>query len=191
MQEIKELIKHPFFIGLVIFVAIFLLYQNRPAPTAGPNETAVVAQVAPQLKLAPTIEVVTKKPIKGYAAPIKSKLRLPDEVIADQNQTVIAASRVRATDRPQTVTTVLDSETGETKTYVKQEPLPWLAFNTRGDLGIYGGIKNGQPTARLQVRQELLQVKAVHIGGIASFDQPLSGPVRADYFVGVGIWGSW
>lgn len=193
MENLKSKLM-PVVIGALIaflLLGAVYLYLNRTPPTAAPDAVAVPAAVAPQVAIIPTVRITPKQPIKVYTSPAKTRLQLPAEIVADENKSVIASSRIRADDRPQTVTTVLDTATGESKTYVKQEPLPWLAFDTRGEAGIYAGLKNGQPTARLQLRQGVLQVKAVHIGGIASLDQPLSGPVRADYFVGVGVWAQW
>lgn len=178
---------------LIVLLAagVVYLYLNPQAPTAAPQAVAVPAAIAPQLRGETKISITPTVPIKVYAPTVKAKLKLPDSVIADTNQSVITASRVRSSDRPQTVTTVFDAATGESKAYVKEEPLPWLAWDTHGEAGMYVGLKNGQSAVRLEVKQGLVQVKAVHFGAIASLDQPLTGPLKADYFVGVGAWYRW
>lgn len=167
------------------------LYLHREPPTAAPTAPAVPAAVAPEVKKAQRVSVTLPVPVKAYAPGIKGTLKLPDSIVADQNQHVIAAARVRSSDRPQTVTTVLDAATGESRAYVKEEALPWLALDPHGEAGIYAGLKNGERTARLEVRQGLVQIKAVHLGAIASLDQPLSGQIKSDHFVGVGAWYRW
>lgn len=186
-------------IGLAIMVGALLalgvvawsyLHSHSEPPTAPPNAVAVEAKPAPQLDHVGQIAIAPPK-VKVFKPAAKAKLRLPEAVITDNAKHVIAAAVVRADDHQQTVTTVLDASTGESKTYVKEEPLPWLALDTHGEAGIYGGLKNGMAAARLEVRQGLFQVKAVHVGAIASLDQPLSGPIKADSFVGIGVWYRW
>jgi hypothetical protein len=73
---------------------------------------------------------------------------------------------------------------------VRTDPLPWFAMSSRGGVGMYAGIKNGEPAVRLQARQELFSVKALRFEGIATIDQPISGP-GTDYFVGLGAEYRW
>lgn len=175
----------------LLIVGGLYLYLNRPAPTAAPAAVAVPAAVAPEVKKAPRVSVTLPVPVKAYAPGVKGTLKLPESIVRDENQHVIAAARVRADDHPQTVTTVIDAATGEAKSYVKEESLPWLALDTHGEAGIYAGLKNGERAARLEVRQGLVQVKAVHFGAVASLDHPLAGPIKSDYFVGFGAWVRW
>lgn len=177
-------------LALLIVGGVYL-YLNRPAPTAAPTAVAVPASVAPEVKKAPRVSVTLPVPVKAYAPGIKGTLKLPESIVSDENQHVTTAARVRSSDRPQTVTTVLDATTGESRAYVKEEALPWLALDTHGEAGIYAGLKNGERAARLEVRQGLFQVKAVHFGAVASLDQPLSGPIKTDSFIGVGAWVRW
>lgn len=158
-------------------------------PDKPPVNVSVPATPAPEVKLAPKIPVKVKKPVKVYSggAALKDGLHLPAVVVDDQDKQVIASSQVKADDHPQTVTTLINTETGESETYVKRDPLPWIAWSDRGSVGMYAGIKSGEPTVRLQAHQELFTVKAIRFGAVASVDQPINGPAGTDYFVGVGL----
>lgn len=179
-------------LGLVVFalwVRNFQLDHER-------NQVGqtVIATPAHEVKSVPKIDVEVKRPVKVYkgGAGLKGGLKLPDPVVQDDAQQVLASSKIDATDdHPHTVTTVLNTETGQSETYVRTDPLPWVAWSSRGGAGVYAGIKNGEPAVRLEARQELFTVKAVHFGAIASVDQPISGPVGLDYFVGVGAEYRW
>lgn len=177
----------------MILLATWLLWSflHRPV-TAPPAAPAVQATVAPQVKAEPKISTpIAAKTVKTFADASKVRLRLPADVLANDNIHVIQSSRVRADDHPQTVTTVLNTETGESQSYVKEEPLPWLAVDTHGEAGIYYGLKHGERAVRAEIRQGLVQIKAVHVQAIASIDQPVSGLIRADGFVGVGAVYRW
>lgn len=181
--------------GIIFILLCAIAYQLAtryiPAPVP-PNNVSVPARIAPEIKRETTVATPIKAgTVQTYKPAMKAKLKLPDSVIRNDAQAVIAASQVKPNDHPQTVTTVIDAETGETETYVKEDPLPWLDWDTRGEAGLYLGLKNGETAARLEVRQGVLAIKSAHLGVIASADQPLTGPLRADYFVGAGVWMRW
>ncbi|MBC7076304.1 MAG: hypothetical protein H5T98_09625 [Syntrophomonadaceae bacterium] len=56
---------------------------------------------------------------------------------------------------------------------------------------MYYGVKAGASTVRAEIRQNLIQIKSVRIQAIASIDQPINGPVRADGFIGFGAVYRW
>lgn len=173
-----------------IAVALWVMF-GPPAPDPG-QEVAVPAKVAEAVKGEAKRQVaILPGTVHAYMPAAKANLKLPADVAMDDAQQVIAAHTVDPDEHPQTVTTVIDTDTGESKTYVKLEPLPVFAWNFHGDAGAYVGVKNGDRAARLEVRQGVAQVKGIHFGGIASADQPLSGPLKADYFMGVGAWVKW
>lgn len=181
---------------LVAVVALLALWFDhlRSAAPAAPINVSVPATAAPEIKAVPTMPVAIKAPVRVYTggAQLKTRLKLPKPVIDDTARQVIAASTVRADDHPQTVTTVINTDTGLSETYVKRDPLPWLAWDARGEVGMYVGLKNGGAAVRIEARQGLVQVKAVHIGVTASLDQSLSGAAGGmDSFVGVGVWTRW
>lgn len=199
--------------GFVVALAV-VAWRQWPA-SAPPVGLAVPAQPAPTVKHTPKRSV----PIKGgqvrvYAPEAKARLSMP-WLKDDPAKQVLAAHQVPADDHPQTVTTVIDTGTGDSQTYVTRDPLPWFAWDMRGEAGIYAGLKNGEPAVRLEVRQGVFQIKALHFGGIGSVDmsrspaagavprdtvhsghispagQPLAGPIGADWFIGAGVWASW
>jgi hypothetical protein len=168
---------------------IFAGWNTPPAPL----EVSIPARPSPEVAdKKPIKRPIKTRTVKTYPSAVKSELKLPDHVIETPSLDVIASHQVAPDRHPQTVTTVLDTDTGDTQTFVKRDPLPWIARDYHGDIGLYAGIKNGQPTARLQARQGVLQVKALHLGLVGSVDHPMSGSITGtDYFVGAGVWAEW
>lgn len=154
----------------------------------------VIARPADEVKDVPKIDVQVKAPVKVYkgGAALKDGLKLPKDIVDLPSAEVISSSKIDGRDdHPKTVTTVINTETGESQTYVRTDPLPWFAMSSRGGVGMYGGFKNGDPAVRLQAEQEIFTVKALHFKGVASIDQPVNGLISADYFVGVGAEYRW
>jgi len=181
-------------LGVIAVVAFSIWWHLKPAP-AEVGKT-VIATPAPEVAHTPQKPVVIKNPVKVYAGGpgLKNGLKLPPAVIADDNVEVLASSKVKADDHPHTITTTIDKETGESVTYDRTDPLPWLALDYHGEVGAYIGEKATaqgiEPALRIEAKQGLLQVKEIHIGAIASVDAPLSGGDPAA-FVGVGAWYRW
>lgn len=200
MWELPDYIptERPSPVNLAVIVATLLVaawliwnFTKEPEPQVGKT---VVAAPAREVKVAPKIEVVPKKPIKVYKGgkKLKQKLSLPDSVVETKSAEVVTSSKVQADDHPHTITTVLDTDTGESVTYDRRDPLPWVAFSDRGSVGLYAGMKDGEPTARLEAKQELFTVKALRFGAVATIDQPLnSGQANTSYFVGIGAEYRW
>ena len=176
-------------IGAMVFASWYvygLFHQPEPAP----QQVAVVAAPAPEVKREEKAPVAVKSgTVRAYKPAIKTKLKLPDSVQADAAQVVVSSSRVNADERPLTVTAVTNTNTGETTQYVKAEPLPWLAVNTKTMIGAYAGLKGGEQAIRVMAHQELLQIKALHVGAVASADMTRS--LGTDTFVGLGVWARW
>lgn len=167
---------------LAVIVAVFNTQLQREVPKS--------AAVAPEVASVPKEEI----PLKGltvYAKPAKSKLgkagAIPEAVVKDDRQSVVAASRVASSERPQTVTTTVNAETGVSDTYVVAAPRPWLATESRGELSLDYGYKRNAlaPVGRINIRQDVLQIKALHLGLSAS------GYSDGDYFVGAGVSYRW
>lgn len=190
-------------LGVIVLVCVLMLlvlglkfwrsFTGEPEP-ARARDVATVATQAPQIEAVPVDWIVPPKPLKTYAPKAKAAVKLPQAVQADAAAVVLQSSRVAASDRPQTVTAVLDTETGETRQYVVDEPLPWLDTTVRSDAGVYLGLKRGEPTIRAQARAQIAQVKELRLGALASADMPLNGErpgVQAEYFIGVGAWMQW
>lgn len=150
------------------------------------------AKISPIVKDEPKIDIKPIKPIKAYkqSKDIKAKVKMPQQAIDDDNQQVVAVSHIDLSDyQDKTVTTILDTNTGNVINYVKNEPKPLFAWDTHGEIGIYAGIKNGQQSIRLQGKQNIFDVKNVQIGINGSIDQALSG--NTDYFIGIGASYNW
>lgn len=190
-------------LGVVVLVCALVLgvlglkfarsFTGEPEP-ARARDVATVATQEPQIEAVPVDWIVPPKPLKTYAPKAKAAVKLPQAVQADEAAVVLQSSRIAASDRPQTVTAVLDTETGETQQYVVDEPLPWLDTTVRSDAGVYLGLKRGEPTIRAQARAQIAQVKELRLGALASADMPLNGErpgVQAEYFIGVGAWLQW
>jgi hypothetical protein len=158
---------------------------NYFSPPPVPVAQWAQAKEAPQLKGVVKQNLITQK-VAVYAPAAKQKLNLPANIQNDASQYVLSSSRLPKDTHPATVTTVLDESTGEVQTYIRREPLPWLAPEQTGELRIDVGYKNGMTRAgRLTFREDLLQVKALHAGLNASID------TDGQYFVGAGVGYRW
>ncbi len=168
---------------------VYALYQaivDRPV-----GSDSVLAEVSPVVKRAPVVPVKIKAPVKTYQGKTKANLKLPASIQADDNQQVIAASRVPADLRPQTVSTVVNTETGQVQTFTKTEPYPWFAVETRGEIRVAYGYKYSAathaaaPVVRLQAGYDVVRIKALTAGVLATLDND------GDAFVGVGVAYRW
>lgn len=183
-----------FIVKLLVFALVFIVagaslrHFMQPSPVSA--TVAVESRPAAAVRLAPKVSVKMKSPIKAYKPDTKAKLRLPDAVIADNDKQVLAATTIRSSERPQTVTTVIDAGTGDSKTYVKSEPLPWVATESRGEVRIDYAYKFRAspvptPVVRLTLRHDVIQVKGFHLGLNATVD------TDRDAFIGVGVGYRW
>ena len=179
--------------AIILLVSVLTLHWidgKLDKQTAKTN--SVVAITAPIVKDEPLVQVEIKKPVKVFknSKKIKQKVKLPESVVNNNNEQVISAISIPKDDlAPKTVTTILNADTGITTAYVKDEPLPWLSLNRHGDVGLYGGIKNGTTAIRLQANQGIIDIKDIHIKATGSIDQNLNG--KTDYFLGVGAAYNW
>ena len=109
---------------------------------------------------------------------------------------VIAATQVRGSDRPQTVTTVIDEKTGLSQSFVKTDPYPWLGFQQHSEIRMsYGyrydfktapfGEQNTKRVGRLSLTHDFAQVKALNFGVRADVD------TDGRAFAGVGLGYRW
>lgn len=175
--------------GLLIAALAVAIYQYRPAPPSGGD--SVPAARAPELKRAPVANVTIKAPVKAFEGDTKKKLKLPEAVQANKDEQVIAASEVKSDLRPQTVSTVVNTETGEVQQFVKVEPYPWFAIEPRGAVGIAYGYKfksllpDAHAVTRLKLDYDVVRVKALTVGVTGTVD------TDRDAFVGVGVTYRW
>jgi hypothetical protein len=174
---------------LVIAVAGSAIYDRLTDRPVGSEST--LATPAPAIRKAPTAKVAIKAPVTAYQGKTKAKLKLPDAVQKDDRQQVIAASQVKADPRPQTISTVVNTETGEVQQFVKTDPYPWFAIEARGMVGIAHGFKfkaalpAAERVTRLQVAYDVVRVKALTVGIAGTVD------TDRDAFVGVGVKYQW
>lgn len=173
------------FAGLVLLTALgFASWKAwehfRPTP-------AVEAPVAEVLKQEETVTVTA--PVKHYAASTKAKLRLPQAVQASSAHVVLTATDLPKSKHERTVSSVLDTTTGEVKQYIEEKPLPWVESTRSGSASVYTGFKGIEPAIRAELKQDIYSVKGVNIGAVVSVDQTASG--RTDTFVGIGARYEW
>jgi hypothetical protein len=165
-------------------VSMYFHFKPEPAPTG----VHIEARPAPEVAKVDTVPLPLDKPLKVYKPAAKKKLALPESVQADPDKHVVASTKTADDGRTHTVTTVIDAGTGETTTYDRADPLPWVAVKTTSQVGAFYGLKNGYTAFRIEGQQEVLQIKAVHLGAVASVDI-YNG--QTDTFAGVGAWVRW
>jgi hypothetical protein len=168
-------------IGLVVLALAWNYFRAKPAPIG----SVVIAKPAPELKNAPKQDIMPPK-VSVYTPPAKKKLDLPADVQDDPNKYVLGSAKLPADTHPHTVTTVIDAKTGEVRTYDRRDPLPWLAAEQTGEIRIDYGYKTGLvKVARISLREDLLQVKALHAGINVAID------TDGAWFAGAGIGYRW
>ncbi len=183
----------PLLISLTIVVTLLTVWAmwekySTPVPSGSVSK---LAEPAPVLRKAPTVKVPIKAPVATYQGQTKANLKLPAAVIAAPEQQVIAAAQVKSDLHPQTVSTVINTETGKVETFAKADPYPVFAIETRGEITTAYGykIRSGdlvpRQTARLQIKYDVVRVKAFTIGAIATLDND------RDTFVGIGVSYKW
>lgn len=168
-------------VGLIVLALAWNYFRDKPAPVG----TTVLAKPAAELRGVPRQDIAPPK-VPVYAPPAKKKLDLPADVQNDPNKYVLDSVKLPNDTHPHTVTTVIDEKTGEVQTFVRRDPLPWFKPEQTGEVRIDYGIKNGGiRVARLTFREDLLQVKALHVGVNATLD------TDGQYFVGGGVGWRW
>lgn len=171
-------------LGAMLGIGLYFYFKPSPAPVG----VHIEAKPAPEVAKIERVPVAIAKPVQVYRPAAKQKLKLPESVQRDEAAHVVASTKTAPDERQHTVTTLIDADTGETTTFDRVDPLPWIAPNTKTDIGAFLGYKGREPAIRLEARQELLQIKAVHLGATASADLT---PGEVDTFVGVGLWARW
>lgn len=153
--------------AVVVSALALWTFWPRPNPVVG------VAAPLPPAKEVRSVEKIIERPklVYVYPADVKGKLGLPADQVVDVNKKVTATGKLDAEDRPYTLSAVLDTETGESQIFARPDPLPWIGPGRQGAVGLAYGLKNSQPTGRLYARHDLIQVKALHGGGLATLDQ--------------------
>lgn len=170
-------------VALFILIAGLVLWMIQPVPQ--PVDTWRSVEPDKRLSAVPKVDIAPPK-VPVYTAPAKQKLKLPDEIKDDPNKYVLTSARLPKDTHPQTITTVIDAQTGEVQTFTRREPLPWLAVEQTGELRLDYGIKNGfERVGRITLREDLLQVKTLHLGVHATLD------TDGAWFAGAGVGWQW
>ncbi|MFZ2986476.1 hypothetical protein [Ideonella sp.] len=183
--------KPPAILNRYLYIALALLGMAYAVLWYNRTQTAPVgihlpATPAPEVAKVEFEPLIVDLPLQVYKPAAKQKLKLPAHVQADAKQHVVASTRTAPDERPHTVTTVLDSGTGEFTTYDRAEPLPWIEASTRRHFGAYIGAMNGEQAIAITARQEALRIKGVKVEAIAIGTASQSERVG---FLGVGV--SW
>jgi hypothetical protein len=172
------------FSGLILLgLLVFIWDRLTPAPV--PVNQWVAAPVAKVIAHVPTVSIQPKM-LRVYAPVAKKKLNLPPALQQDDNEYVISATTLKPDYHPQTTTTLVNKETGETTTVTRRDPYPWIAFQNSGEARIDYGIKDtGARVGRLTVREDFVQVKGINLGVTATLDSDRAA------FAGIGAGYKW
>lgn len=173
---------------VVLLAAVAALWWQHSRVRPAPVGVQVAARPNPAVVSAPVVPVKPKV-VYVYVPAAKKKLALPAEVQASPSTYVLGSTKLSESDRPQTVTTTINTRTGRSETFVQQDPYPWLAAENRRSVSLSYGLKgysmlHGGGTAwvyRATVRDDLVQAKALHLG------VQLSADSDASYYAGVSL----
>ena len=168
-------------LAFVAGVAVYFTFKPDPAQPGVHN----AATPSPEVAKVETERVEIAPPIQVYKPVAKKKLKLPESVQQNPAQHVIASSKTANDERQHTVTTIIDSTTGNATTYDRVEPLPWVTVSTKSQVGLFYGYRGGEQVVRLQGQQEILQIKAMRVGAVATVDSD------GETFIGAGLWARW
>lgn len=194
LPDLNRAIVRALLAGLVAGLALAALVVGLGAwltddtPVAAHLPAAPAPQVAGEIKTATPIATHT---VRALPAKAKKALKLPDAIQEDPAKVVLDSSRVAADSHATTVTTLLDTETGESLTLARREPLPWLAPEGATRIWLGAGYRNGDPVLRGEVDKGLLSVKAWRISARAGVDVPLDADGEAGWFAGIGLGREW
>ena len=165
--------------AIIASVTIWIFANRQPEKIISSPATA-----------APAIQNVQKVPVQVktvqvYPASVKKKTDLPK---SEQDNPIIAvldSSKIQPDLHPQTITTILNTQTGETSTTIVQNPYPLFTEERRKEIRFSYGIKSTGTVGRIQFTDDLYQVKAIHLGfiGVADTD--------GEFFIGASAAYRW
>jgi len=160
-------------------VGVLWLWPKSPPPAGASAPLPVTVE---EVKGGPKIEITPRK-VKASAPKIKRELGLPATIQADESQHVLATGRLTTTDRPYTLSAVLDAETGDAVIHARADPLPWLAPANQTALAIGYVVKDDGAAWRLKARRDLIRSKEVfaYVEGQIDGDAEKSAGVFAEW----------
>lgn len=141
------------------------------------SDPATIAPLAPELRSAHT-DRLECQPVVVYRD-AKVRVGIPASAATDPTQHLTTATKLPASSNPATVSAVFDETTGETSIYVRRDPLPWLDFTRRAEIGIDYGYTPSGITTRLSAATDLVNIKSLRFGATGNIAQD------GNYFVGV------
>ncbi len=171
------------FFGFGMIAGIILAGLACAGWTLWTAPSRTVAQLAPTSPKVAKIDKVTRdcKTVEVFADRAKKKLDLPEHVQKDEHASVLAAAPVPVSDYPRTATAILHRDTGIGEIYLRDDPLPWLAIESRWRLGAWYGVNDEQGGAiRAHARYEVAQTKRLHWSLLGSVE------TGGRFFAGVG-----
>ncbi len=152
----------PWLISVIACVIAVLSFMRTPEQTGRTEPHA--AQKAPAIQGEGKVDATPKK-VAVYKESAKKKTKLPDRLKNDKAIAVLDSSRIEGSDHPQTVTTVINTDTGDTETLVSEDPLPWISVKSRNELKLTAGInQSGGYSGGLLFSHEFGSIKALNFG---------------------------
>ncbi len=99
------------------------------------------------------------------------KLDLPESVQQDTRQQVLTAVDVAPSEAGAVAVTLIDTETGNSRTLVQAKPVPFFAFEKTNELGIRYGVSSKEELAgEVYYRRDVLRIGRIHVGVCGSLD---------------------
>jgi len=150
--------------ALALAAAVVAWYRDQHPAVISRTEYVKVPEIKTVTKIK-TVKVPVKEVVTIEKEVVVEKLKLPDEVAKDENKQVITTGEVTPYEGKTNVVAVLDTKTGESKLIAKQQPVPFIDFENKKEIGVrYGAtIKNGME-ADIYGRWDFLRIGNVHLG---------------------------
>ncbi len=123
---------------------------------------------APEIKKAAKIPRM-RVPVKEIVALDKKvaakTMQIPEALVKDDHQQITATAAVPPYEGQTNTLVVMDTSTGESQIIARQEPLSFIAFETKKEIGVRYGItiKNGME-ADVFGRWDFLRIGSIHLG---------------------------
>ena len=150
--------------ALALTAAIVSWYRDQHPAVISRTEYVKVPEIKTVTKIK-RVMVPVKEVVTIEKTVIVEKLKLPEEVAKDENKQVISTGEVTSYEGKTNVVAVLDTKTGESKIIAKQQPLSFIDFENKKEIGLrYGpSVKNGME-ADVYGRWDFLRIGGAHLG---------------------------
>lgn len=159
-------------IGLLLSVTAFFVKQSFEKD-ATPAESA----------LAGPTETITS-PIVVHGDKAKRELRLPKALADNKDVKVLDATTLEECDK--TITAIIDTATGESTLFVRDEPAPLFAASSRASVGVAYGVSDSDGALwQVSGSYEFARIKATRLGIVGTVD------AKGRWFAGVGMRVTW